>query len=231
MAKEPGYSFTPDHPADVLVFAEWLLSHTLDDLGGRLKAEPVTDRYTVLGIAPLLRKLIIDSPSVLTKVLDGRRKLYGGSGTRPRYSIAPYEPKPKEEDAGHGGRWQLILALGGAALLEGAKVKVPLDKLLKVSVGQTDERPITVDEIVRYYSHVEGGVHFEKSHVPTPAEDRLFMIAKIQVGAPLQHIATLKSIGHVVHEGLLPLRAAIESKPSPPSTRLDYAGRPTRLGD
>ncbi|WP_420180837.1 hypothetical protein [Paenarthrobacter sp. TA1.8] len=50
-----------------MILAEWLFVETVDDIRRRCQNPAMRTRYELLGIAPLLRKLLIDDAPLLQR--------------------------------------------------------------------------------------------------------------------------------------------------------------------
>lgn len=188
-----------------IIMAEWLCVETLDDVRRRSQEPTKRSRYELLGIAPLLRKLLLDSAPLINTV------------RRARFRI-PVELRIRswEELDDHFERDGLTryLGLGGEKLVGGPETSPirKLDKFNKTVVGIAQDAQLTVRSVIHYYAHVEGGVHFgatKKAGEPT-----LHRAARMLLGQTTGQIEILAHIGQVVVEALDPLRRSILAEPT-----------------
>lgn len=178
--------------------AEWLLVNTIPDIERRLA--PGMSRYEVLGLAPILRRTLLDRPPVF-HVARKRLKI-----AAPSFRFTPYEPQPVIQHDASGERRQLVLALadGGFAL---PGVAADIEGFVGAPVGQHLTEPLTVKTIIRYFAHVHGGVH-----VGPPEDDAHELMQTI--GSPAGHLQEvwmrpLRAIAAVTVETLRPVSDAL----------------------
>lgn len=193
----------------------WLFLRTYEDLARRSAIG--AERYTVLGAAPLLRKLLLDSPRLLDEA--NRR----GPGLRFTFRARQLPPEdPPEQKAG--------MTFVGEMLGEGLDpdtdeastpvVELSRDGWLNHTVVQLSSGPATVRDVIVQAANVEGGVH-----VTTPNEERqhrlleLSLLTGLEVtrltdaGLALPGTVTapniLSPIGRVTVAGIAPLYRAL----------------------
>lgn len=126
--------------------AEWLFVETLDDIERRMSVA-TPSRYDMLMLAPLIRKLTIESPTLI-EVLRRRKP-------RPVvvYRMNPHLPDPTLVSSGTGG-----FAVGDHTLVYPVQQMSPRE-FLNASVGEFSGQPLSVRTVIKHFSHVEGGVH------------------------------------------------------------------------
>ncbi len=190
-----------------IILAEWLFVETVDDVRRRSATPETRSRYELLGIAPLLRKLLLDASPLANTVREVRPEIPVEFRIRPRTEAAYFE----EPD---GTRRPQHVELGGPELnvsddddLPGVKLK----QFLRATVGFIQGQPLTVRDLIRYYAHVEGGVHFgvPQGH----AEQVLNEFAPVLLGHSTGQIAILAYIGKIVVDALTPLHESILISP------------------
>lgn len=188
-----------------MMLAEWLFVETVEDIRRRSKNPNLTSRYKLLGIAPLLRKLLLDSRCLVDVVRTVR------PGVSTEYRIRPWRPL----NDGFGEQNLPYVIRLGADELAGDPDDPPLPDLpqfLKATVGETNGNALTIRDVVRYYAHVEGGVHFGvPKHGP---EHTLSTMAPILLGHSTGQIEILAHIGAIVVDALTPLCNSILASPT-----------------
>jgi hypothetical protein len=189
-----------------MILAEWLFVETVSDLRQRCRNPRERGRYQLLGIASLIRKLLVDAHPLVHTVRDVRREV------PLQFRIVPWAvPESKEADSIPS--LDYYLRLGGMEMVDGPKdAALPLRAFLRASVGQADGEPLTVRDVVLYYSHVEGGVHFGTANDPT--QRVLSSMAPLLLGHTTGQIQILAHIGAIVVDALIPLCDAILSAPT-----------------
>lgn len=130
------------------MMTEWLLLETMADIERRVQS---VDRYTVLGLAPLLRKLLVDGEPLLQAVRRNRRKPAVAFPLRP--FVLPGEERDRDG-------WNLVLAYGNDELVGDADTgALSLKQFLAAPVAAWRGMPLSVLDVIKHYAHVEGGVH------------------------------------------------------------------------
>jgi hypothetical protein len=184
--------------------AEWLFVETIADVRRRSEDPAARSRYELLGIATLLRKLLIDRSPLLNTVRAARPEV--PTEFRIRQWSAP-------EDSQHGEDLPYLLRLGGSELVGGPEDPAlpKLKQFIGARVGMVQGRLLTVREVVKYYANVEGGVHFG---VPEEDVQRvLSQMAPMLLGRSTGHIGILAHLGAIVVDALTPLRESILASP------------------
>lgn len=187
-----------------MMLAEWLLVETVADVRRRSEDPSVRSRYELLGIAPLLRKLLIDGRPLLNTVRAARPEV------RTQFRIMQWSAP---EDDQHEGDLPYLLRLGGPELVGGPKDPAlpKLKHFIGAKVGMVQGRPLTIREVVKYYANVEGGVHFG---VPDEGTQRvLSQMAPTLLGQSTGHIEILAHLGAIVVDALTPLCESILASP------------------
>lgn len=183
------------------ILAEWLFVETIDDLNRRIKEPDIQNRYQLLGIAPLLRKLLLDKPPLINTIRAVRPDI------STKFHISQWS------DPGDDSLPFYLRLAGPEPVAHSDEPYLPkLKQFIGAKVGQARDLPLTVRDVVRYYAHVEGGVHFGK---PTSdAEGILSEFAPILLGHSTGQIQILAHIGSIVVNALTPLYESILSLPT-----------------
>ncbi len=186
------------------MLAEWLFVETVADVRRRGQGPGARGRYELLGIAPLLRKLLIDACPLLYTVRTAR------PGVPTDFRIRQWSaPDDSRDDAD----LPYLLRLGGPELVGGPEDPVlpKLQQFIAARVGLVQGRPLTVREVVKYYANVEGGVHFG---VPKEQSDHvLSKVAPVLLGQSTGQIEILAHLGTFVVDALTPLCESILASP------------------
>lgn len=188
-----------------MVLAEWLFVETVDDLRHRSQDPASRTRYELLGIAPLLRKLLLDGAPLLETVRAARPEV------PVEFHIRPWTGS---EDKLAASGLERYLGLGDAALIGdlGDPGVTDLEELKTTVVGIAQGEHLTFRGVVRYYAHVEGGVHFGTAK--DPGERTLSSMAPILLGHSTAQIQTLAHLGQIAADALEPMRRSILSQPT-----------------
>lgn len=188
-----------------MILAEWLFVETVADIRHRSQNPGDRSRYELLGIAPLLRKLLLDGSPLVDIVRAGRPEVLL------EFRVRPWRPPVTDVK---GGTLAYALRLGGPELVGGPDDPPveTLRELVGARVGLVDGRDLTVRDVVRYYAHVEGGVHFG---VPKePAERTFSSMAPLLLGHTTGQIEILAYIAQIVVNALTPLCDSIRTSPT-----------------
>lgn len=198
-----------------MILAEWLFVETVFDMRRRSEDPGSRNRYALLGIAPLLRKLLLDGSALVDTVRTARPEV------PIEFRITPWSA-PDERGDGPPyvtrlGDSQLIGSPNGLTLSS-------VEDFARTRVGQVDAADLTVRQVVRYYAHVEGGVH-----LGIPKEDgqqTMNEMAPVLLGNTTGQIEILGFIGQIVVKALTPLCDSILSSPTiiPAIHRLNDSG-------
>lgn len=87
-----------------------------------------------------------------------------------------------------------------------------LAPFLGTVIGVAEGNELTVKGVVRYYAHVEGGVHFGAAK--DPGEPTMMSMSPMLLGHSTGQLQVLAHLGMIVVEALEPLRRSILSEPS-----------------
>jgi len=187
--------------------AEWLFVQTVEDIRRRSSLVDDGDRYSLLGIAPLLRKVLTDGRALVDTV----------SVVRPEvdisFQIVPFSD-PREDPTDPGwGRIKTVVAFGRDELVPAVPVTpLGLEEFLQTQVGVVEGLPMSVGSTIRYFSHVEGGVHFG---VPKTLPERVLAnVTPSFFGYGSVWTDVLGRIGAIAADGLRPLADAILAAPT-----------------
>jgi hypothetical protein len=179
-----------------------LFIETLADLDGRLK--PAIEPYRILMSAALLRKLLLDSPSLTDQVnRTWRLKI--------RYTTNVSDPVWKIVGGPAPVFWSIQDGLDPATALTAAQpADLTRDQFLARPVMVANGVEFTVRDVIAQVAHISGAVH--SGSPKNPKEALLAAVsADIQVGGYDPSVRTLQAIGRIVTRGLTPLRDAIEA--------------------
>jgi hypothetical protein len=190
-----------------MILAEWLFVETVADVRHRSQNPGERSRYELLGIAPLLRKLLLDGASLVDTVRAGRPEALL------EFRVRPWRAPATDAEA-EAGTLPHALRLGGPELVGG-----PDDPAVRTvrgfvgaRIGMVEGQDLTIRDVVRYYANVEGGVHFGK---PKEAEQATFSsMAPLLLGHTTGQIEILAHIGQVVVNALTPLCDSILTSPT-----------------
>ena len=89
---------------------------------------------------------------------------------------------------------------------------VKLAPFLGTEIGVAERNELTVKGVVRYYAHVEGGVHFGAAK--DPGEPTMMSMSQMLLGHSTGQLQVLAHLGMIVVEALEPLHRSILSEPS-----------------
>lgn len=167
--------------------ADWLFVETLRDLRERCALPLVSaERYWLLGIAPLLRKLLADGSKTLVEVVA--------------------RPAGRPQPTSYAEEFRVVPTYGAGKLMGlGIQPKFPtgdglggrdLGQFLTMRAGRVLDEDVRVVDVIRHYSHVEGGVHFG---VPTNPASKILQMSVVDPpdSFPLL-VGALSSIGSTV---------------------------------
>ncbi|MDR6867555.1 hypothetical protein J2Y69_002159 [Microbacterium resistens] len=196
--------FTPEVAQQHLV--DWLFIETIDDLQERHLLFPRReDRYRVLGIAPLLRKLLLDGGKSL--VVAVRRP---GNRPAPRFRVRPYV----HQEAYPGT--QTFLGFNPTGIF-GDGDPIGLDQFLRTPIAHAVNQDLTVAQTIRYFANIGGGVHLGRNEIPANEFMRILgpSIDFERPGARYQvpeFFMLLPQIALVVVHAMSDLRAQVEAE-------------------
>lgn len=176
-----------------------LFLQTLEDLRKKTDSEAID--YEMLMSAALLRKLLINGSPLLHEVNRHRRE-------KIRFLVSPedaYTRMVLEDAPVFWGKYEAISPRLGQSR---AGEEVDLDGFLATRVMLVRSVNVSVQDVIRHVSHLEGAVH--AGH---PKDDRDALLhavnAELQVGGVGAVVRTLRGIAAVVLDGLEPLAARI----------------------
>ena len=185
--------------------AEELFIHTLDDLEDRVRG-PLPE-YRVLGIAGLLRKLLIDDSPLVDQVNRHQRQ---------RLTFVVSDSRQYEE---------LVKSMGAPFMTaedgidpEGAppgfgRLELNRSQFLKHRAMLTQNEEISVADLIQHGANVAGAVHLSNPRKPTHMEISKWADQFSPGGYPAG-TRSLQAIGRVVLRTLEPLRAAVMGLPA-----------------
>jgi hypothetical protein len=189
-----------DTSASRRVLVEWLFLKTIEDIKQRAESQ---DRYAVLGIAPLLRKLFIDAEPLLQAVRRHRQQPSVG------FRFNPFVPKPRLQGP---PTWRAVLEYGRDELVgDPDSSRLTAKQFLSASVAAWQGESLSVRDVVKHYSNIEGGVHLGIS-------DSDFSDVVLEIFPPFYDrvpdpVRMLIPIARVAIDGLHELRDDIVSTP------------------
>lgn len=168
--------------------ATWLLSHTLRDLKSRALSD---DEYMMLGMAGVLRRTLLDQHAVAHLARDK-------SLPAPVFNYRESQPWP---DPHRKGLW-----LPEPGQFRSREVSGTLKQFRAASIANALGSQITVDELIRHFAHVEGGVHI--GHADNEKEKTMRAVFKFRTDGWRHGLDLLADIAYVTVTGLEPLVAA-----------------------
>ncbi|MFF3038903.1 hypothetical protein [Arthrobacter citreus] len=154
-----------------------------------------------MGIAPLLRKLVADGTSLLATI--GARRADASVEFRIRSWSELEDRLAVKGPSRHFGGDQIVGGVG--------RPGVPLAEFLSTVIGAAEGIDLTVKSVIRYFAHVEGGVHFGKPR--EPGGPTLSGMSPMLLGHSTGQIQILAHLGQIVVEALEPLRRLILERP------------------
>lgn len=182
--------------------ARWLIARTIQDLRDRAGSD---DEYTLLGLAGVLRRTIIDQQAVARRATD-RRTL---SSLRFRW----HPPGPPVMERPEFLPVALILPEPGA--FREPTESGSINQFRAAPVANAGGDPVTVSDLIWHFAHVEGGVHI--GH-PDDEKQRLMQsIFSFRGDAWRRGLDLLADVATVAADGLSPLA----SIPRTPFEHLD----------
>ena len=178
-----------------------LFLRTLDDLEEKAVG---TDEYEATRAAGLLRQLLMDGGALVHRVnTDHRLKLSFEVADHPRFDAAVAQDRPV---------FRLVLdGLYPPSSLPGSRVQeLNIDGWLAFAAGEFRGTEFSVRDVIRYMSHVAGGVHTGK---PKSEVDRHFKAIDgvVQINGLSGVARTVKGIMRVTLAGLAPLKEAVKA--------------------
>lgn len=176
----------------------WLLPEMLADL--RKRSDAGATRYEMLGIAGLVRALLLDPMTIES---TARRR---PAAPAPNFDFTPYELRAERAPGGllwhDSGTFTVVFATADARFTH-PTVTTDLRRFLQSPVAQLHEKPVSVKEFVHAYSHVLGGVHLGRPK--SPHEELLQSMVASLDHHTIHWSRTLQYIAVVTNRALLPL--------------------------
>ena len=106
--------------ASQMILAEWLFVETVADVGQRSQNPGERSRYELLGIAPLLRMLLLDGASLVDTVRAGRPEVLL------EFRVQPWRAPATDDETGPP---PYALRLGGPESAKGPRREAPITAL------------------------------------------------------------------------------------------------------
>lgn len=181
--------------------AEWILVESVPDLQRR--TQPSATAYEQLGVAAILRRLLLDKHPVLHRA---RSRL---GLPEPVFEFVPHR-EPEIERAPTGLQMQFQI---GSLDRASPTHSTGLEGFLAARAGTLFGAPVTVRDVIRHFAHAHGGVHLG---APESSFERV--VQRIASVAPGHSIWTLglASIGRVAARAMTPLATELRENPYPP---------------
>lgn len=198
-----------------MMLAEWLFVETVADLRGRSHDPESRSRYELLGIALLLRKLLTDRGEPLLATVKWARQ-----EVKTHFRIRPWQVPVGEDDS-----LEHLVRLSGPELVGDAQTAaLTADQFLAARVGVLEGRDLSAKQVIRYYAHVEGGVHF--GDPKEDSQEAISSMVPVLLGNTTGQIEILGYLGQIVVEALTPLCDSILTSPTivPAMHRLNSSG-------
>lgn len=211
--------------------AQWVFTNTMIDLKGRLTdSSLVGDRYQMLGLAPLLRKLLIDGGNLVSRVnrkyrlpLEFRIAPFSLSERECYAIISANHPHP--EIPINEMKWRLFSPGTLVPNDEDSGQSLTLAHFLRAHVGVVCGHLLTVKELVQFYCIVEGGVHIGDARNRVEKDLIGFVPNELSMpnsGVDNSPLASLFVCGEIVLSALAPLEDAIAKDPTPLNPNPDF---------
>jgi hypothetical protein len=186
-----------------MMLAEWLFVESVADLRRRSDDRVSRSRYELLGIAPLLRKLLTDRGEPLLATVRSTRK-----DVKTQFRIRPWQLRVGADES-----LEYLVRLSGPELVGDAGTpELTADQFLAARVGMLEGKDLSVKQVIRYYAHVEGGVHF--GDPDEEGEEAMSRMAPVLLGNTTGQIEVLGYLGQVVVDALTPLCNSILTSPT-----------------
>lgn len=168
--------------------ASWLLEATVHDLRTRADTE---DEYTKLGIAGILRRVLIDQHSIAALAVRVRH----AAPLTFRFRAAPLVPSSMPFGT------DIRFPSPGAFRVHDQEGTI--DELRRAAVASANGVAITVDMLIRHFANVEGGVHL--GHPKGEIETALGAVFGFRTDGWRHGLELLSDVAIVVADGLTPL--------------------------
>lgn len=183
----------------LVVHPDALFLETLNDLANRVQ-HPRTE-YEALVSTALLRKLLLDSPT-LVDVINRERRLkirYLANVRPPAWKLVGGEPPVA---------YAIEDGFDPETAFRAEPARLSRDQLLSQIVALYRGQEITVRDLLVYAAHTAGGVHFDP---PRTDQERAAQALgeQMRVGGHPAGIRTLLAVGRVVVRALEPLRQRV----------------------
>jgi hypothetical protein len=193
-----------------------LFLHTLEDIEQRLSSR---SEYEILGLAWLLRKLLLDGGALLDQVAQPRRY-------KPQFRVNDWTLQrflewrgvPPERFSAVTDKMILWSAEDNfdpevAQVFGADPIVVSKDQLLAREVMVFQGHRITAKDLIDFEAHVQGAVHAgrPKGQKEPALKD---LADQLRTGNLPQGLRTLRAIARVTLRSLEPLRQAVESSHS-----------------
>jgi len=182
-----------------------LFLETLTELRRRLAA--INDEYELVMASGLLRKLLLDGEPLVHQLNRGLRlQLRFPIATTDAFDAAlmRYHPVFDLSPEGLSPKFNLLPSA--------VTKQVDLDTFLAQRAAAIQGREVSVKDLIRQVSHIEGGVHAGTARTEI---ERLLAAASesVRINGVTMTAATIRGIGLVVLDGLAPLEAAVTEGP------------------
>jgi hypothetical protein len=183
------------------VDADRLFLSTLTDLENRV--HPAPNEYAVLGIAAVVRKLLLDELPLVDEV--NRRR-----GLKINFRINHERPVWEALGSPRPEFWSLQDGLDPEASRRANPEEVSRKDFLATRVMLVRDREITVKDILSHTANVAGAVH--RGNPRDVSQETLqYLEGQISVGGYPADVRSLQAIGRVVLRALQPLRDKVEA--------------------
>jgi hypothetical protein len=177
---------------------EWLFMNTIADLQRR--ADEEANRYEVLGISPLLRKLLLDA----SPLLNAAKRYHPEVDVR--FHLAPHTPK--SPPVLFGQELEVMWSPGGDSLVGGIETPgLKAHQLVRAAVASSRGTAVSFGAVVKHFAHVEGGVHHGTAE--SELSQFLFDLAPATHDHPADAVRILIPLARVVINGVRPLCRSI----------------------
>lgn len=199
--------------------AEWNFCRTFEDLWRRIKDDPLqADRFDLLGIAPIIRKLLLDGTPLLHAAKTRRNSKESFRMLPFPYTSDECLEIVKERFPGQavGANWRLFSPGDLVPRAPDEGELMTLKEFSNSTVGFIAGHAVSTRYLVKFYCEVEGGVHIGRGRDSVAIE--LLKTVPAELVTPVfgilhSPIITLPFLGIIVINGVKNLYEEIMASP------------------
>ncbi|OIU88677.1 hypothetical protein [Microbacterium sp. AR7-10] len=191
------------HPSEVILprdISDWVFVESFRDLERRCSLGLPSSRYELLGISALLRRLLVDKQPLLHTVNASRHR-------KIEFRFREAEMMQAMDRADFDTWMVPLYAASGDAFSDPSAPARPLAAFFRATVGEVAREPVAVLDLVKYFAHVEGGVH----RFPPTTEFETLMAGMVTAipATGWAWLSTLRAVGAVTVEALRALATEV----------------------